>query len=100
MNKLQSLLALTTALGGMLPEDQIFMHEHGYSKEAEHIVLDKPDKYVPKGAKQYFFNDDGEFSTDHMRKTECVFDCVASNDRNAMRKFYNWNIKMLSFLIT
>lgn len=91
MNKLQSLLAVTTALGSMSPDDQLYMHEHGYTEEAAHIVLDKPDKYVPTGTKQYFFNNDGEFSTTSMRKTECVFDCVASNDRNALRKFYNWN---------
>ena len=82
---------MSAVLGDMPIDDQLFMHEHGYSKDAEHIILDKPDKHVPTGTKQYFFNDDGEFSTTHMRKTECVFDCVASNDRNAMRKFYNWN---------
>ena len=95
-NKLASLLAMSAALSSLPQEDQVFMHENGYSEEAAHIVLDKPDKYVPKGAKQYFFNNDGEFSTISMRKTECVFDCVATNDRNALRKWYNWNNKRYS----
>lgn len=46
--------------------------------------------HVPKGTKEYFFNNDGEFSTKSMLKTECVFKCVASNDKNAKRKFVKW----------
>lgn len=44
----------------------------------------------PKGAKDYFFNEKGEFSTERMLKTECVFKCFARDDKNAKRKFNNW----------
>jgi hypothetical protein len=45
---------------------------------------------IPKGCKQYFFNQDGEFSTEKMRKDECVFICIASNDKTAKKKFNKW----------
>jgi hypothetical protein len=41
----------------------------------------------PKGCKEYFFNKKGEFSTEKMLKSECVFKCFAINDRNAINKF-------------
>jgi hypothetical protein len=48
--------------------------------------IQKP-KPVPKGCKEYFFNQDGEFSTTKMLKSECVFKCVAINDKTAIEKF-------------
>lgn len=47
----------------------------------------------PKGTKTYFFNSDGEFSTERMLKTETVFICYAINDKNAIRKFNKWKTK-------
>lgn len=44
----------------------------------------------PKGTKEYFFNEVGEFSTEQMLKTETVFMCYAINDKNATRKFKQW----------
>lgn len=44
----------------------------------------------PKGAKEYFFNERGEFSTERMLKSETVFMCYAINDKNAIRKFERW----------
>jgi hypothetical protein len=41
----------------------------------------------PKGTKEYFFNQYGDFSTESMLKSEVVFKCWASNDKNAVRKF-------------
>jgi hypothetical protein len=48
--------------------------------------------YVPTGSKEYFFNEQGEFSTERMRKDETVFKCIAINDKNAIRKFERWKI--------
>ena len=90
MNKLQSFLALPMILSAMSSENQLFMHEHEYTKESLLKTLGQH-KCPPSGTKEYFFNNDGEFSTDHMLKTECVFVCFAVNDRNALRKWYNWN---------
>ncbi len=49
----------------------------------------KPVSYqvLQKGCKEYFFNNEGEFSTERMRRDECVFKCVASNDKVAQKKF-------------
>lgn len=44
----------------------------------------------PKGAKEYFFNEQGEFSTEQMLKSETIFICYAINDKNAIRKFERW----------
>jgi len=37
---------------------------------------------LPKGV-----NSDGEFSTKRILKSECIFKCIAINDKNALRKF-------------
>jgi hypothetical protein len=43
----------------------------------------------PNGTKEYFFNSLGEYSTKSMLRTDVDFKCVASNDKNAIRKFCN-----------
>ena len=48
----------------------------------------------PKGAKEYFFNSVGEFSTEKMLRTETVFKCFAINDKNAVRKFNQWKTQL------
>jgi hypothetical protein len=45
---------------------------------------------IPKGCKEYFFTQNGGFSTDKMRKDECVFKCVAMNDKSAKKKFQKY----------
>ena len=90
MNKLQSLLALPMMLSAMNPEQQEFMHDHEYTEDALLKTLGQQ-KRPPSGTKEYFFNNEGDFSTEKMLKTECVFVCHAVNDRNALRKWYNWN---------
>lgn len=52
---------------------------------------------LPNGTKEYFFNMYGEFSTESMLKTECVFKCVSINDKNAIKKFQNWKSKLADF---
>ena len=44
-----------------------------------------------RGTKEYFFNKEGKFSTESMKKSETVFKCNAINDKNAIRKFESWN---------
>ena len=51
------------------------------------------DPVIPKGCKEYFFNIDGEYSTECMRKSETVFKCIASNNKVAIRKFNSWKLK-------
>lgn len=56
----------------------------------EKITGKLPEKPLPKGCKEYFFNINGGFSTEKMRRGEVVFKCVALNDKNAKRKFQTW----------
>lgn len=49
-------------------------------------IIPKP----PSGTREYFFNQNGEFSNTRMLKSECVFKCNAINDKNAYRKFTKW----------
>lgn len=56
------------------------------------IYIDKTPP-IPKGCKEYFFNSHGEFSTQSMRKDECVFKCIALNDKSATKKFKNRNLQ-------
>lgn len=56
------------------------------------LYFDRPngthgEKLPPKGSKLYFFNMKGEFSTDHMLRTDVVFQCFAINDKNAKKKY-------------
>lgn len=48
----------------------------------------------PKGYKEYWFNEEGEFSNGDgevkMLKTETVFYCYAHNDTSAKKKFSKW----------
>lgn len=40
-----------------------------------------------KGTRQYFFNAQGQFSNSRMLREDVVFKCIASNPKNAIRKF-------------
>lgn len=86
MNKKTKMLALLGMGLAMMPPDQ---HDVLMGMEEKPVVKTPPQKKPPSGTKEYFFNGNGEFSTDHMRKIECVFKCYAINDKNAIRKFKN-----------
>jgi hypothetical protein len=73
----QSIIPLLMAMGASFDGETI-----DYPKQ-EKIIIERP----PKGAKEYFFNSLGEFSTEKMLRSECVFKCFAINDKNAKRKF-------------
>lgn len=45
---------------------------------------------IPKGCKEYFFNEYDKFSNDIAWKAKCVFSCIAINDKNAEKKFNKW----------
>lgn len=64
--------------------------EEGESKSPKIIIPP-----VPKGCKEYFFNNIGEFSNGTLEshkilRDECVFTCIASNDKTAKKKFDKW----------
>lgn len=78
MNKSNKIIAQMAILMAMTHEN-----EFGYDFSEPVEIQPRP----PKGTKEYFFNQYGEFSTESMLKSEVVFKCRASNDKNAVRKF-------------
>lgn len=61
----------------------------------------KPIEPKPKnGQFYYWFRADGTFlsekQSERMRKDECVFICCAINDKNAIKKFNFFNLKLKS----
>ena len=62
------------------------------SVDVDNIAAIPPDKPIPKGCKEYFFNKNGGFRTDKIRRDECVFICVAANDKSAIKKFKKWEL--------
>lgn len=57
------------------------------------INIRSKEKPVPKGAKRYLFNTNGEFSTETMLKSEVVFKCIAISDERAIKKYNKWKTK-------
>lgn len=87
MKKKSQLLAMLGMALAMSPPDQ--MNDLLNFEETPTLVI-PPTEKPPSGAKEYFFNQLGEFSTERMLKVECVFKCFAINDKNAKRKFGKW----------
>jgi hypothetical protein len=65
------------------------------TKKSDNKRKSKPTP-VPSGCKEFFFDASGNYSNDKMLKSEMVFHCVASNPKNALRKFNAWKLKMLN----
>jgi hypothetical protein len=86
-SKMKQNVAAIMAMALAMGEGQGMMFT-GRGEEA-FVYLPK-DPIPPAGTKTYFFNELGEFSTEQMRKDECVFKCFAINDKNAKRKFERW----------
>lgn len=86
-NKSAILSILGMAIASLGP-----FESHPKQRRREPSKTPLPDKIPlpPTGTKQYFFNEQGEYSTEKMPKSECVFICHAINDKNAIRKFKKW----------
>ena len=61
-------------------------HQYEHANVSTADIQPRP----PKGTREYFFNKYGEFSTEEMLKSECVFMCYSINDKNAIKKFGRW----------
>lgn len=60
-------------------------------------VPSNPKEVIPKGCKKYFFTISGSFCTDQKEWNDVtyVFECIASNDKVAEKKFNKWKSKNL-----
>ena len=82
-------LTMMSLMGAVLADK--YHQEDDYSKTLN--IKKEKQTVIPKGTKEYFFNNEGEFSTTSMLKSETIFTCIASNDKNAIRKFNKRKIK-------
>lgn len=87
MSKIGKRLALAMMMAAMASGDLT----SDFLEEPKEKELDLIVKRIPKGCREYFFNDKGEYSTTHMLKTECVFECYAINDKSAIKKYNKWS---------
>jgi hypothetical protein len=84
MNKMKANALAMMAMAMAMQDGQGMMFS---GNEDKAVVYLPKEQIAPLGTKTYFFNQLGEFSTEKMRKDECVFKCFAINDKNAIRKF-------------
>ena len=87
MRSSQRFLAIA-ALGVMLATENSSHKKRNFGGS-----VTEPIQKIPtprKGCKQYNFNQWGIFRTGTMNPGPVVFICFASNDKNAIRKFKNW----------
>ena len=54
------------------------------------IPTNKKNEITPIGVKEYFFNENGQFSNNGMFSEKLFYKCFARNDKNAKRKFDNY----------
>tara|TARA_R110000868_G_scaffold141488_1_gene358057 strand:+ start:695 stop:964 length:270 start_codon:yes stop_codon:yes gene_type:complete len=86
MKKIEKMLMMT-GIASMMSMDQ----STSFNRRDNEVKFSIPkEPKPPKGSKTYFFDSIGLFSTEQMRRDECVFKCFALNDKNAKRKFNNW----------
>lgn len=92
-NPIPDLLAIIAAIGA-LPDP--FVVDKRNPLTPDQINLDIP-TVVPKGCREYWFNAAGEphwmkgdtYQPFRILRSEVVFKCIASNEKNAIRKFKN-----------
>jgi len=81
--------AIFTSIAMMMAFQEEAFRESREGKSNEIIVKKEPEKIIPKGCKEYHFRKSGCFDTTENTwdDIEYIFSCVASNDKNAIKKF-------------
>jgi len=90
MNAKSKIFAMTMMGAMMSSMAQTSKREY---HDKEHEANKEPKKpIIPKGCKEYHFTRSGRFDTteDMWNDISYVFTCVASNEKNAIKKFEKW----------
>ena len=82
--KNKSYFSMMALFAGMSMMDTQINHR---TSNQEVLERQKPNPRNPKGTQEYYFNSSGEFVE---RLSQSVFSCIASNKKNAIRKFKNF----------
>lgn len=85
-----SMLAIASAL--LASTEDLFTSNKPTNSLKPSDISGKVFSVIPAGCKEYFFDNDGEFSTEKMRYSELAFKCIASNDKTAIKKFNKWKV--------
>ena len=84
-NGMKSQLAMLAMSMAMMPQGTNFR-----DTRSEDIPFEPKHPVIPKGCKEYFFNEYGIYSMVEDRGT--MFKCVASNSKIAIKKFNKWKL--------
>ena len=76
--------------------DNILVEDKKSEVKLQDLIGIAKDRRPALGCKEYFFNKDGKFSTESMRRTEVAYYCHAINDKSAIKKFKKWQIKQIN----
>lgn len=86
-SKMKSMLLMGVALSAMAQTDTNTHYDgHPILKREKR----QPKKIIPKGCKEYFFNDIGKISTERPEVRDCIFECIATSEKSAQKKFDKW----------
>ena len=90
----KSKLYTMAMMGAMLSSMTQTSKREYYEKEQERNKEPKK-PIIPKGCKEYHFTRSGRFdTTENMwNDIDYIFTCVASNDKNAIKKFEKFSIE-------
>lgn len=92
---LAAIIANSLAIDIRPPSNEDFLQAINDSQQTLTRV-DWPQERIPKGAKHYAFRQDGTFLcyddvAERLRHDEVSFKCYARDDKNAIRKWNNFN---------
>lgn len=62
----------------------------GTTRNEDVINRRPPKKIIPKGCKEYFFTGMGYCFTERPAHREIAFECVATSEKSAQKKFDKW----------
>lgn len=96
-NMLRSKSHMLGMMGMMLAISGDSMMRDEMSSNREILNKQPPKKIIPKGCKKYYFTRGGRFDTDDSKwdDVDYIFDCIAMNEKSAMKKFEKWEAKQV-----
>ena len=87
-NGMKSQLAMLAMSMDMMPQNTNFR-----DTRSEDIPSSPKQPIIPNGCKKYCFDKYGWYGIEKMKCSHIVFECIAANEKSAIRKFNNWKSK-------
>ena len=90
---IHALLAMAM-IGDIMVNNDLSTPNKGTNPNGEVLNKKNVKKIIPRGCKEYFFNDDG-FCYNAKKNNEYSFSCIAMSEKSATKKFNKWKSKKL-----